>query len=181
VSDIPGRLQGMSIADDGSLALLNFITGEDATLLVVSANGSRWLLPAQRPSAAGFLANRHDLLIADDAAQEVFFILGIDQEASRVPVASFGDGFDAISGVAASDDGLRVFISSKKTGTVTMVDVAAKVSTALPCNCQATGFQPLKGSSLFRLSDPSDGPIVLLDASSAEPRIIVVPIPAVAA
>src|SRR5215831_18303752 len=34
VSDIPGRLQSMAIADDGTLALLNFMTGEDATLLV---------------------------------------------------------------------------------------------------------------------------------------------------
>ena len=54
------------------LALLNFTTGEDSTLWVVNPTGSRWVLPAQHPSAATFLAGRHDAVIADDAAQEVF-------------------------------------------------------------------------------------------------------------
>ncbi|PYS39995.1 MAG: hypothetical protein DMG14_12130, partial [Acidobacteria bacterium] len=97
-SDIPGRLQAMAISDDAALALLNFTTGNDSTLWVVNSTGSRWLLPAQHPSAATFLAGRHDAVIADDAAQEVFLIRGVDQEASRIPVASFGDGFDRIAG-----------------------------------------------------------------------------------
>jgi hypothetical protein len=39
-----------------------------------------------------------------------------------------------------------------------------------------TGFRPLKGTSVFRLSDPADGPVAVLDASSAEPRIIILPV-----
>jgi len=101
---------------------------------------------------------------------------GIDQEASRISVASFGDGFNAIAGVAGSADGLRIFITSKKSETVTVVDLQTSLSTALPCHCVATGLHPLKGTSVFRLSDPSDGPVAVLDASSFEPRIIVVPV-----
>jgi hypothetical protein len=175
-SDIPGHLQGMAVADDGTLAVLNFMTPGDAALWVVSANGSRWVLPAQRPSAASFLTNRHDVLIADDAAQEVFLLSNIDQEAARLSVASFGDGFHAFSGVAASEDGLHVFISSTKSDTVTLVDLEQGLSAAIPCQCQATGFRALKGASVFRLSDLTDGPITILDASSAEPRIIVLPV-----
>lgn len=175
-SDIPGRLQAMAISDDAALALLNFTTGNDSTLWVVNSTGSRWLLPAQHPSAATFLAGRHDAVIADDAAREVFLIRGVDQEASRIPVASFGDGFDRIAGVAASADGLRIFITSTKSETITLVDLETSLSTALPCHCVATGLHPLKGTSVFRLSNPSDGAVAVLDASSAEPRIIVLPV-----
>jgi hypothetical protein len=176
VSDIPGHLQGLAVADDGTLALLNFITPGDTTLWVVSSNGSRWVLPAQRPSAATFLTNRHDVLIADDAAQEVFLLSNIDQEASRLSVASFGDGFHAFSGVASSEDGLHVFVTSRKSETVTLIDLERGLSVPLPCHCQATGFRALKGTSVFRLSDLTDSPIAILDASSAEPRIVVLPI-----
>jgi hypothetical protein len=175
-SDIPGHLQGMAVADDGMLAVLNFMTPGDTTLWVVSANGSRWVLPAQRPSAASFLTNRHDVLIADDAAQEVFLLSNIDQEAARLSVASFGDGFYAFSGVAASEDGLHVFISRMKSDTVTLVDLEQGSSAAIPCQCQVTGFRALKGASVFRLSDLTEGPIAILDASSAGPRIVVLPV-----
>jgi hypothetical protein len=175
-SDIAGRLQRMAISDDGALALLNFTSDEDSTLWVVNSTGSRWVLPAQHPSAASFLGARHDAIIADDAAQEVFIIRGIDQDASRISVASFGDGFDAITDVAPSPDGLQIFITSRKSETVTVVDLQASLSKALPCHCVATGLHPLRGTSVFRLSDPSDGTVAVLDASSSEPRIILVPV-----
>jgi hypothetical protein len=176
LSDIEGRLQRVSISDDGALALLNFTTVESSTLWAVNSSGARWVLPAQYPSAATFLAGRHDAVIADDAAQEVFVLRAIDQDASRISVASFGEGFDGIAGVAASPDGLRIFITSKKSENVTLVDLNASLSTALPCHCAATGLHPLKGTSVFRLNDPSNGAIAVLDASSSEPRIIVVPV-----
>jgi hypothetical protein len=176
VSDLRGHLQSIAVADDGMLALLNFAALRDVTLWAVSANGSRWNLPAQRPSAASFLSNRHDVVIADDAAQEVFLLSNIDQEASRLSVASFGEGFNAFSGVAASADGLRVFISSKKSETVTVVELETGLSTVLACDCRTTGFRPLKGTSVFQLSDPADGPVAVLDASSPEPRIIILPV-----
>jgi hypothetical protein len=178
-SDIVGHLQFVALSDDGALALLNFLTPEGATLWVLSANGSRWVLPAQRASAASFLANRHDVVIADDAAQEVFLLSNIDQEASRLSIASFGDGFNSFAGVAASSDGLRVFISSKKSKNVTIADLETGVSSVLACDCLLTGFRPLKGTSVFRLSDPADGPVAVLDASSAEPRIIILPVASV--
>jgi hypothetical protein len=175
-SDIPGHLQSVAVSDDGALALLNFAALDNATLWALSVNGSRWVLPAQRASAAAFIANRHDVVIADDAAQEVFLLSNIDLEASRLSVASFGDGFNVFAGVAASNDGLRIFISTRKSKIITIADLATGVSTVLSCDCVATGFRPLKGTSVFRLSDPADGPVAVLDASSAEPQIIIVPV-----
>jgi hypothetical protein len=100
-SGVPGRLERLAITDDGTLALLDFAAEEEAALWAFSWNGSRWLLPAQRPSAAAFLAYRHDAVVADDLAQEVFLMRNIDQESTRTPLAAFADGFDAISSLAA--------------------------------------------------------------------------------
>jgi hypothetical protein len=177
VSDIPGRLRGLAVADDGTLALLNFADGDTTALWVVSLTGSRWLVPAARPSAANFLKGRHDIVVADDATQEVFLVLAVDGTPSRVPLAAFGDGFDSIAGVAESDDGRRILISSRSTGTVTLFDMATGLSAVLPCNCQTSGLHRLKGDSVFRLSGLSDTPVSLLEASSAEPRVLVIPPP----
>jgi hypothetical protein len=176
-SDLPGHLRSSAVADDGTLALLNFAAPDGSTLWAISVSGSRWVLPAQRPSAVSFLSSRHDVVVADDAAQEVFQLSNIDQEAGRLSIASFGEGFNGFSGVTTSNDGLRVFISSKKSETVTIVDLETGVSSVLACNCRTTGFHPLKGTSVYRLSDPTEGPVAVLDASG-EPRIIILPVAA---
>jgi hypothetical protein len=165
----------MAISDDGNLALLNFVAGDDAALWVVNSSGLRGLVPAERPSAQSFLPGRHDAVIGDDGAQEVFQLLDADQTAIRVPLVSFGDGFDAIAALAASADGQRVYVTSRRSENVTLVDLTTTVSNVVSCHCQASGLQRLNGSGVFRLSDGSDGPIALLDPSSSQPRIILVP------
>jgi len=174
-SGIPGSLRGMAVSDDGKLALLNFADGGSAELLLITSNGLQWLVPANRPSAQSFLPGRHDAVIADDGTQEVFQLLNADQAAARVPLVSFGDGFDAISAVSTSADGQRVFVTSAHSENVTVLDLQTMVSGSVPCGCQSSGLQRMKGSEIFRLSDASAGPIALLDASSSQPRVILVP------
>jgi hypothetical protein len=136
----------------------------------------QWLVPATQPSAQSFLAGSHDAVIGDDGAREVFELLDLDQLATRVPLVSFVDGFDAISAVTASADGQRVLVTSARSEYVTIVDLQTGVLSGVRCGCQASGLQRLKGYELFRLSDGSSGPITLLDASSAQPRIFFVPV-----
>jgi hypothetical protein len=175
-SAIPGTIRGTAVSDDGTLALLNFMDGDNAALWLVTAAGSQWLVPAAQPSAQNFLAHRHDAVVGDDGAREVFALMNADQTVSRMPLVSFGDGFDAISAVAVSDDGQRVFVTSKTSTNVTIVDLTTTLPTTVSCSCQSTGLQRLKGTSVFRLNDASsDAPISLLDASSLQPRIVIVP------
>src|SRR5688572_20650548 len=98
-SDMGGQLRAVAIADDGLVALLNFADGEHVALWVVNAQGLRSLVAANRPSSVAFLTHRYDAIIGDDADQSIFLIRGLDGVASRIPVASFGKGFDAITGV----------------------------------------------------------------------------------
>jgi hypothetical protein len=174
-SDTPGRLRGMAVSDDGKLALLNFADGENSALWVVNSTGSRFLVPADQPAAQSFVPNRHNVVVGDNRAQEVFMLVDADGATNRIPLASFGDGFDAISGVAASDDGLRVFVTSRSSENVSLVDVQTGQTISLSCHCRSTGLQRLKGPNVFRLSNTSDGAIALLDDSSSPARITLVP------
>jgi hypothetical protein len=122
----------------------------------------------------GFLPQRHDAVIADEASRQVFLLLDAGQSAISVPLVGFGPRSGPVSGLAASDDGMRVFVT-RKSENVTLVDLATGLSSSISCNCQSTGLHQLKGSAVFRLSDPADGPIAVLDASSSQPRIIIVP------
>jgi hypothetical protein len=171
---IPGHLQDIAVSDDAALVLLRFSDAENATLWLVGSNGLRWSVPANRPSAGRFLANRHDAIIADDVSQDVFLLTHIDETASRMSVASAGDGFDAISGVAASEDGKRIFITSTASRNVTAVNLETGISFAVPCYCRATGLHRLKGN-VFVLATGADGGVALLDASSSEPRVVIIP------
>jgi hypothetical protein len=174
-SDMPGTLRGMAVSDDGKVALLNFSDGDNAVLWVVNSTGFRAPVTAAQPAAQNFVSNRHDAVVGDNAAQAVFMLVDADGAANQIPLAAYGDGFDAISGVAASDDGLRVFVTSNSSENVSLVDVQTGQATALSCHCQSTGLQRLKGPMIFRLSDASNGAIALLDGSSSSARVTLVP------
>ena len=173
-TDIPGTLGGMAVSDDGKLALLNFVNGRTQSVWVVSSDSSPWLVPVDRPSLQGFLPQRHDAVIADEASRQVFLLLDAGQSAISVPLVGFAPRSGPVSGLAASDDGMRVFVT-RKSENITLVDLTTGLSSSISCQCQSTGLHRLTGPALFRLSDPSDGPIAVLDASSSQPRIIIVP------
>jgi hypothetical protein len=44
------------------------------------------------------------------------------------------------------------------------------------CHCKPTVFSPLKGVSLFRLNGLSNGPMMVLDASTSNPRTVIIPL-----
>jgi hypothetical protein len=174
-SGMRGKLAGIAVADDGTFAMLNFAEGDSTELWIISSTAAPVLAPGLRPSAVAFVPQRHDVVIGDSATHEIFLLTG-SPPVSRVSLASLGDGFDSISAVAASGDGRRVFVTSTNSQDIILIDVESRLTKAVSCRCRATGLHRLKGPSVFRLSDPSDGPIAVLDDSWAEPRVVIMPL-----
>jgi hypothetical protein len=81
-------------------------------------------------------------------------------------------GFSSIS---ASDDGRSVFLADGSTGNIAIVDAQTGISTLTSCSCKPTGFKHLKGTSIFRLTETSSSPLMVLDASS-QARVIPIPL-----
>jgi hypothetical protein len=174
-SRIPGRASSMAVDDDGSIALVRFVDGESVSLWALDWFGASWPIQVDRPSAAAFTPRSFDFFVADDAAHSVFLIRDPQHTAERIPVFSSEDGSNGVSAIAASDDGGRLFVAEAKSGRIAIVDLATGNHMDTSCDCQPTGFYRLKSNSVFALSEATQQPTMVLDASSADLRIGIIP------
>jgi hypothetical protein len=175
VSGIPGQATAVSVSDDGALVLMRFVDSGRANLWTIDASGVSRPLSIDQPAAATFLANRKDAIVSEDRTQTTFLIFDVAGAATQIPLVSAIDGISGVSSVAASTDGARVFLADARSGSVAVVDVTTGTSKVLSCGCVPSGFFPLNGNSIFRLSGASRDPVMVLDASAAEPRIVIIP------
>jgi hypothetical protein len=174
-TQIPGRATSIAISDDASLALVRFVEEDRAVLWVLNSAGAALPIAVDQPSAAAFFPNSVNAIVADDASGSAYLFLDVANAAIRIPLTSPEDGTRSFAGAAVSDDGRHAFLSETTSGNVTIVDMETYQSTILSCQCQSTGLYRLKGSSVFRLNETSSEPMMVLDASTSEPRIVLVP------
>jgi hypothetical protein len=198
-SGISGTATGMALSDDGAVVLLNVASvvpnrpahapdyfagirragdrpGQESVtdqLWSIGASGT-WPLGTASSAVGAFFPNRHDAVIADDATQTVFTVSNIDQAAMRAPLLQTADGIDSFSNVAVSGDGASVFVASK-TGQIAVVDMQTRQPRFVDCQCRPDGFYRLTGNSIFQLTHASDQPTTVLDNSSTEPRVFIIP------
>ena len=62
-----------------------------------------------------------------------------------------------------------------RTGSVTILYRDGASPLSIQCDCTLAGLHPLAGGAVFRLTEPSADPLLLLDAGGLEPRIVAVP------
>jgi hypothetical protein len=168
LSRIPGRPVAFSASDDGELVLVKaevgaWILGRDFS----------WRVPAEDPIVA-FVPGRRDVLVADNSTGDIFLIKDVGVSYERRPVFSATRDNGEFAAVAASADGKRVFAAAVS-GTVTIVDLMTGSVDKISCQCRPVILEPMKGLSVFRLTEVSREPIMVLDASSANPRMGMIP------
>ncbi|HET9942456.1 MAG TPA: hypothetical protein VFR05_03885 [Terriglobia bacterium] len=169
-----GDIHDIAVSDDAKLALVN--AGSDIrTLSVVQENGSTSPVSGTQPSRMTFISGRPDAVIADDAAQEVFVLQGLDQNPVRAPGIVFRDSAREFSAVGASRDARWIFVAQRDSEDISILDLETRAVRVVPCHCKPTTFFPMKGVSVFRLNGFSNGPITVLDASSSNPRTLIIP------
>jgi hypothetical protein len=173
-SHLAGRGTSLAVSDDASVALVRFVDDDSVSLWVLDSAGASWPVAVDQPSAFAFFPNTTDVIVADNATQSVFLVLTIRGAAARVPLTSAADGMKAFLAVSASEDGRRVFAADAD-GNIGVVDIQTRQSVLLSCQCRPTGLYRLRGRSVFRLNEVSRQPAMVLDASSDEPRILVIP------
>jgi DNA-binding beta-propeller fold protein YncE len=164
ISGAPGAL---AVTDDGQ-AVLTIDRAADQVSLQTSA-GAQTLYRASRIGAAEFLPGTMRVVVASsDGVVLVAPDLGVES------VSSESDGV----AVAVSADGVSLVVANRSGG-ITVHDLRSGVSRSTTCPCSPSTLAPLRGNAVFRLNDPGDGPIWLLDADSAEPRVHFVAMPGV--
>jgi hypothetical protein len=111
-------------------------------------------------------------IVADRGANEVFAIRDVPGAALRQFLVGPQDGVSAPAGVAVSAN--RIHIANTGTAAILTLDSAGRLLRSQTCACTVWGTQRLK-DSVFQLTQGISRTIFLLDANSAEERILFVP------
>jgi hypothetical protein len=171
VAKAGGRVVGLSVNDDGALALLRSETLDGGTEISVISESGSWRVPSD-DAAVAFAPGSRDIVVADNLTKSVFIVTDIGGSYARLPVFTSADETEVFTAATRSADGARVVVTAQS-GAVHIMELGTGQLTQLSCQCQPTVLEPLKGTSLFRLTEVSaTEPIIGLDASSPEPRFV---------
>ena len=173
ITALAGPVAALAVDDAGTSLFLAAGAAETVVLYRIGMDGASQFLASFRSVAALRLsANGREALLADSAAGAVYAIRDLRGAGRMETLASGRDGLGAPIAVE-SDSAGRIFVADQA-GNVTILD-RGRGSVSLPCGCAPAGLFRLAGSATFRLTEPSDGPMWVLDASGADARVVAIP------
>jgi len=124
------------------------------------AAGGKW-------TSLAFLPNGTDVLATDATAQSLTLIKNILIDDAASVILSLQQEPDAL---AVAADGTLAALASP--GAVTIIRLADGHTTSISCSCQTTRFDRLQGNLVLHLTDSQSGSEFLLDADSAQARVM---------
>jgi len=162
----------LAISDDGQTLL----AGVGDSVYWVSPSGEVPVLKGLHKIVSIALASNHTALVADGVANQIHRVQNVTTAVEPDIVAGSKEGIASPVAVAMSHDGKRAFVANGKSGTIAIVDLNAKTEAGLlSCQCKPTGLDRLAGTDVFRLTEPSSGPMWVLEAAAHQSRIVFVP------
>ena len=174
ISALAGPVAALAVDDAGTSLYLAAGTAETVGLYRIGMDGASQFLVSFRSVAALRLSSSgSEALVADSTAAAVYAIRDLAGAGAVETLASGRDGL--VTPIAIeSDSAGRVFVADQA-GNVTILDRGQGSILSLPCGCAPTGLFRLSGTATFRLTEPSGGPMWVLDASGTDARIVGVP------
>jgi hypothetical protein len=170
LSDFHGTLTSVAVADAADAVLAGF---SDRVVALAPDGNVRILATPQHATAAGFLRNGRDVVIADLAANAVYLIRNVTGSSEPVLLADNQDGISAPVAVGVSNDNQRAIVAiSRGVATIKLADNAITITS---CVCEPSGLAALRGNAVFRLTEPMGGPIWLFDGDAPQPRVVFTP------
>ena len=177
--DLPashGSLTALALADGGRVALAGFSDGESGAIYLLSRTGhAAWISGVRHPSAITFVSHSHDALVADRADDRIYLLRNATGNVATLLIADKHDGVDQPVAVEASGDGRQIFAANARSKTILTVDLANGAHVLHSCHCVPTTLSHLNGNALYRITEPSKGPMWLFDGDAPQPRIVFVP------
>jgi len=174
ISALAGPVAALAVDDAGSTLFLAAGAAETVALYRIAMDGTSQFLASFRSVAALRLSvNGREAMLADSAAGAVYAIRDLRGAGRMETIASGRDGL-GIPIAVESDSAGRIFVADQA-GNVTILNRGRGPVVSLPCGCTPAGLFRLSGTATFRLTEPSNGPMWVLDASGADARIVAVP------
>jgi hypothetical protein len=174
LAGIGGAPATLAVSDDGQVILV--ADSEGYVSLLTAGGESRYVMAAGGAPALAFLNNSHDAVIADRGRNAVYLVRDVTGSMEARSLAGERDGVSGPLAVEASRDNGRVFIANGESSSVVALDLATGLATLVPCRYPVTGLRRLSGNAVFALTEPLNGPMLVLDGDSAELRTVLVPV-----
>lgn len=166
LASLPDKPGALAVSDDGGSVL----TAAAGSVFVIAPGGTARPLPASgETTLMAFVPGSLDAFLAGPG--QVAVLTGIMGESAFRLLPAI-DGLDTPVALATVPGG-RAYVAGS--GMVARVDMDSGASAALPCSCVITGLAPLNGDALFRLNELSADPLWLMEAATAQPRMLFVP------
>ena len=168
-SDAPAP-SATAVSDDGHLVL--FTTADSIWRLAPGTNPIALPIPGL-VSAVAFRPGSREAIVVTQTGTLY-----------RIADPTFSNHIEAIAGtderlaaavaLRISPDGTRIY-TANRTGTLAVLDVASSSITAVDCGCTPAGIEPLSTPGIYRITEISQRPLMLLDVSHTTPRVWFVP------
>jgi hypothetical protein len=158
--------------------------GNDNTVLAAVGSSVYWVTHSgEVPVLKGLsrvsaitLTTAHLALVADAGTNQIHRLQNLTTALETDILAGAAQGIAAPVAVAISSDSRSAFVANGKSGMVAILDLQGKAPTMkIACGCKLTGLDRLNGDNLFRLTEPSNKPMWVLEASAKETRVVFVP------
>jgi hypothetical protein len=162
---IAGPADVLTVSDDGSAVAV----GTSGMVKILSADGTSSSI-AITAAAVTFRPDGLDLLVVDAAANQLVLVRGGEAQTLAGP----DDGIADSVALAASDDGARAFIANRAGG-ILIVGIESGDRAVIPSSQPATGFNRLRGDSLFRVTELSASAAWIFDGGASGPRMLFIP------
>src|SRR5262249_31053434 len=160
---------GRTVSDDGQCVLA---LGADGSVTAVTQSGSRSLDKLGRISDAQFALGTHDAFLADITNHQVVAIADVAGAARRTIIAGPADGISQPTAVGLSIDESSLFVANYDAGSIARIGLRSPGINFTSCNCHPGLLQPMIGTALFRVTDGSEGPMLMFDAVTSSVTFI---------
>jgi hypothetical protein len=172
--DAGGATGSLAVSDDGALLLF---AANGSIQLLGTAGENRKLMDVGDGAWVAFAPGGRDAAVADPGGAGVVLFRDVAGASTQSLLAPPDDSIAAPVGLAFSPDGRKLYLASSAARSVTVLDLATRDRSAIPCDCAPAGLVPM--GNLLRLNEPGAGPLWLLDAGGSKLQIVFVPAAAV--
>lgn len=174
---VPGAPSMLAVSEDAASLLLAMPEGDASALYYLKASGSAFthkLGTFQSVSGLKFAGASSDAILADSKASEVYLIQDVPGTAQIGALGSAKDGLSQPEAIDAMD-ARRVLVVNAGARNLMMLFRDGAPAQSIQCGCTPTALHQMSGNAIYRLTEPSQGPMWLLDGSRNEPRILAIP------
>lgn len=163
----------LAVSDDGQ-ALLAASGREESPVWLAGPGGSLAQLPLPGSvRAIAFRRDSHDA-VAVTRSGDVYLVRNAGPDAEIRQVYLGDEQTSNPVAVQVSPDGSRAFTANSH-GRVAAIHLSSGSAASVSCQCAPVALAPMNAPGLYRLTEISDLPVMLFDASTPTPRIWFVP------